>query len=112
MSYEDLYYVNSKEFRNAIEYFVDKNNEYSKEELYNVFITITRRYLDEVISARQLEKLFVKNYGEDATNEFYEAVANSSETLSEGDINTASQKDLRTLISAQFDLIEELNKKG
>ena len=53
-----------------------------------------------------------KNYGEDATNEFYEAVANSSETLSEGDINTASQKDLRTLISAQFDLIEELNKKG
>ncbi len=110
MSYEDLYYVNSKEFRNAIEYFVDKNNEYSKEELYNVFITITRRYLDEVISARQLEKLFEQTYGEKATNEFYEAVANSSEILTEGDLEISLQKDPVAVISAQFDLIEDLNQ--
>lgn len=111
LDFGEVLNANSKDFRKAIEYYVDKNNKYSKDELYDVFVYVTKRYLDEVISARQLEKLFVKNYGEDATNEFYEAVANSSETLSEGDINTASQKDLRTLISAQFDLIEELNKK-
>ena len=110
MSYEDLLNVNSKEFRNAIEYFVDKNNEYSKEELYDVFITITRRYLDEVISARQLENLFAQTYGEKATNEFYEAVANSSETLTEGDLEISMQKDPAAVISAQFDLIEDLNQ--
>ena len=110
MDYEGLLTVNSKDFRKAVEYFVDKKNDYSKDELYDVFIMITRRYLDEVISARQLEKLFVQNYGQKATNEFYEAVANSSEDLTNGDMETAVQKDSKALISAQFDLIEKLNK--
>jgi hypothetical protein len=112
LDFGDVLNANSKDFRKAIEYYVDKNNKYSQDELYDVFVYVTKRYLDEVISARQLEKLFVKNYGENATNEFYEAVANSNETLSEGDMDSASQKDLKSLISAQFDLIEELNKKG
>lgn len=111
MGFEEVLNANSNDFRKAIEYYVDKNNKYSQDELYDVFVYVTKRYLDEVISARQLEKLFVSNYGETATNEFYETVATNSEVLREGDMNIASNKDLKSVISAQFDLIEELNKQ-
>lgn len=111
MDYKDLLNLNSQEFRDEVEFFVDKENEYSKEELYDMFVLITRRYLDEVISARQLENLFTETYGEKATNDFYEAVANSSETVTEGDIAAAMEDDVRFQISSQFDLIEKLNSE-
>ena len=110
LDFGEVLNANSKDFRKAIEYYVDKNNKYSKDELYDVFVYVTKRYLDELISARQLEKLFEQTYGEKATNEFYEAVANSSEILTEGDLEISLQKDPVAVISAQFDLIEDLNQ--
>ena len=49
-------------FRDAIEFYADSRNEYSKEELYTAFVVITRLYLDELISARLLEDLFIKKF--------------------------------------------------
>ena len=111
MDFKDLLHLNGQEFRDEVEFFVDNENEYSKEELYDIFVLVTKRYLDEVISARQLENLFVETYGEKATNDFYEAVANSSETVAEGDVVTAMEDDIRFQISSQFDLIEKLNSE-
>ena len=54
LDFGEVLNANSKDFRKAIEYYVDKNNKYSKDELYDVFVYVTKRYLDEVISARQL----------------------------------------------------------
>lgn len=112
MKYEDLQGKEAPDFRQIIEFFVDKDNEYSKEDLYDAFVTVTKLYLDEIISARQLENLFLTTYGEDATNEFYEAVANSSKTVAYGDILIALEKDPKSAIKAQFDLINTLSNEG
>ena len=98
-------------FRDAIEFFADKRNEYSKEELYSAFVVVTRLYLDELISARQLENLVVNKIGEKDANEFFEASANSSETVSAGDVAIAFEKEPRFIIKAQFDLLDKLSRE-
>jgi predicted 3-demethylubiquinone-9 3-methyltransferase (glyoxalase superfamily) len=98
-------------FREAIEFFADSKNEYSKEELYSAFVVVTRLYLDELISARQLENLIVNKIGEQAANEFFEISANSSETVSTGDAAIALEKDPGSVIKAQFDMLDKLSRE-
>ena len=98
-------------FRDAIEFFADDKNEYSKEDLHSAFVVVTRLYLDELISERLLENLFVEKFGNEATNEFFEAVANSSETVRAADDATSFEKDPKYIIKSQFDLIEKLKKE-
>ncbi len=98
-------------FREAIEFFADNKNEYSKEELYTAFVVVTRLYLDELISARQLENLIVNKFGEESANEFFEVAAGSSETVFEGDTAIAFEKDPGSVIKKQFDIIDKLNKE-
>ena len=104
--------TDSGSFRNAIEFFADNGNEYSKEDLYSAFIVVTRLYLDELISARQLENLFVNRFGESAANEFFEAVANSSATVNEGEDAAAFENDPGAVIKNRFDIIEKLNREA
>ncbi len=98
-------------FREAIEFFADSSNEYGKDELYSAFVAVTRLYLDELISARQIENLFIKKFGENAADEFFEAVANSSEAVRLNGETTDPAADPVTVISDQFDLIERLNRE-
>lgn len=109
MNDQDYENMSGKDFREAIEYFADKRNEFSLEELHDAFLVVTRLYLDELISARQLENLIVDEYGELAAEKFYESVANSSKTLTLGDKAIEFEKDPRFVIHAQFELIERLN---
>lgn len=109
MNDKDFERFDEKDFRSAIEFFADKRNEYSKEELYDAFAVVTRLYLDELISARLLENLIVEEYGELAAERFFEAVADSSRTVKAGDKATAFENDPRFIIRTQFDLIEKLN---
>lgn len=98
-------------FREAIEYFTDSNNDYSKEELHSAFVVVTRLYLDELISARQLENLFVNKFGEAAADEFFEAVANSSDTVNEVYGGMSVNDDPKDVIKTQFDLLDKLSKE-
>ena len=102
--------MSPKEFREAIEFFADNRNEYSREDLYSAFVVVTRLYLDELISARQLENYLVKRFGEASAEEFFETVATGSETVKEADTATVFENEPRSIIKSQFDLIEELNK--
>ena len=99
-------------FREAIEYFADSSNEYSKEELHSAFLVVTRLYLDELISARQLENLFVNKFGEASANEFFEAVANSSETVTAAYEGMSVDDDPAEVIRTQFDLIGKLSSEN
>ena len=44
-------------FRETIEFFADENNNYSKKDLHDAFLVVTRLYLDELISMRNWENL-------------------------------------------------------
>ena len=103
--------MNPEAFRDAIEFFADNRNEYSKEELYTAFVVITRLYLDELISARLLEDHFIKKFGEKSADEFFEAVANSNEAVRVGDIAASFEKDPKFIVKTQFDLLEKLKKE-
>lgn len=109
MKETDLNGMGPEGFRDAIEYFADNKNEYSKEELYSAFVVVTRLYLDELISARQIENLFVKKYGEGPADDFFEAVAASSDTVIKEYALAASGEDPCSVIRLQFDIIDRLN---
>lgn len=111
MKEDDFKDMNPDAFRNAIEYFADSSNDYSKEDLYTVFIVVARLYLEELINARQLENLFVERFGEDKTNEFFEAVANSSEAIKEADLEAAFEENPEAVIRARFDLLDRLGEE-
>ena len=96
-------------FRDAVEFFADDNNEYSKKDLYEAFLVVTRLYLDELISMKNWENILIKEFGSETAEELFEAAANYSPTLKEGDLITAMQEDPRDAISAQFDLLEALD---
>lgn len=96
------------DFRKTIEFFADEKNKYTQHELYEAFVSVTRLYLDELISARNLENLFVSRYGEEASEAFFEDVALFSETVQEGDLEISFEDDPKAIIKAQFDLLEEL----
>ena len=84
-------------FREAIEYFADSSNEYSKEELHSAFL---------------LENLFVNKFGEASANEFFEAVANSSETVTAAYEGMSVDDDPADVIRTQFDLIGKLSSEN
>ena len=121
MKETDLNGMGPEGFRDAIEYFADNKNEYSKEELYSAFVVVTRLYLDELISARQIENLFVKKYGEGPAlilsplrkalriSEELKAVAASSDTVIKENALAASGEDPCSVIRSQFDIIDRLN---
>lgn len=111
MNQQDLENINGKDFRNVIEYFADNNNEYSKEELYDAFVVVTRLYLDELISARQLENAIVSEFGEEAAERFYEELAGSNSIVSEADTMMSFESDPKSVISSQFDVIDKLNEQ-
>ncbi len=98
-------------FRDAIVFFADSSNEYGKEELYSAFVAVTRLYLDELISARQLENLFIKKFGEEAADEFFEAVANSSRPVNAEESSVVFEQDPAEVIRTQFDIIDRLNSE-
>ncbi|SDY33961.1 hypothetical protein SAMN02910264_01998 [Ruminococcaceae bacterium YAD3003] len=97
------------DFRKTIEFFADPENDYSKRELYEAFVSVTRLYLDELISARNFENLFISRYGEEDANGFFEDVALCSETVQEGDLEVAFEDDPKAIIKAQFDLLDKLD---
>ena len=108
----DYKHLNKGGFRETIEYLADCKNEYSKEELHAAFLTVTRLYLDELINARQLENLFINRFGEEASNEFFEAVAGSNDTISEADDIIGNEIDPVAAIKMQFDIIEKLKSES
>ena len=95
-------------FREKIEFFADKNNDYSKEDLYYAFLAVTKLYLDELISARNFENMVVSSFGEQDAEEFFEQVATCSKTVEQGDLMTVLENDPTELISRQFDLLDTL----
>lgn len=109
MNNEEFFELDPQEFRKAIEFYADSTNVYSKQELYNAFVVVTKLYLDELISARQMESLLVREYGEEATNDFFKTIAESNdETMIEETI-TAFEEDPEAVIKAKFDTVERLS---
>ena len=99
-------------FRDAVLFFADSRNEFSKEELQSAFVVVTRLYLDELINARQLENLFVKKFGEASSKEFFEAVANSSDTVNDGYDAISVESAPLDVRKTQFDIIDKLNREN
>ena len=108
---KDMANLTGDEFRKTVEFFADNGNDYSKKELYNAYVAVTKLYLDELISARLLENLFVRTYGKKASDEFYNAVAQSSDTVTQGDSDISEAKSNKDIISSQFDLLIKVGQE-
>ena len=95
-------------FRETIEFFADENNNYSKKDLHDAFLVVTRLYLDELISMRNWENLIAARYGDDAAADLFEEAATFSPTVREGGMATGMMDTPQEIISSQFDLLEQM----
>ncbi|MBO4407667.1 MAG: hypothetical protein J5786_00160 [Clostridiales bacterium] len=63
------------DYSDVIRYFLDPANGYSKEELYEAYLDVTVRFLEELISAGTYESQIIACFGEEGGSEIIEKVA-------------------------------------
>jgi len=95
-------------FREMIEYFADSSNPYTRDELYMVFLDVTRRYLEELLNARNLENVLISQHGEEVAEEFMEALATCSAVVEEADRDVAESGDPRKSIAILFEALDKM----
>ena len=63
------------DYSDVIRYFLDPANDYSKDDLYEAYLDMTVRFLEELISAGTYEEWIIANCGEEAGEQLIEQVA-------------------------------------
>lgn len=63
------------DYSDVIRYFLDPANKYSKDDLYEAYLDMTVRFLEELISAKTYEDWIIANCGEETGNRLIEQVA-------------------------------------
>ena len=116
------------DYSDVIRYFLDPANGYSKEELYEAYLDVTVRFLEELISAGTYESQIIACFGEEGGSEIIEKVAGQTLTLTfdylqmndvmkvlkDMDITPVNQQfDLRCTLTARVRLsrIEDFRKQ-
>ena len=83
---------------------------YSKEELHDLFLEMTERYLNELLSTLNYEKAIIDSLGEEKGNEVIEKVATSNPDINALDHANDKVEDVRTKINNLFDAIENMQR--
>ena len=65
-------------FRNTVEKVMNNLELYSKEDLHALFLEMTERYLNELLSTMNYEEAIIESLGEEKGNEVIEKVATSN----------------------------------
>ena len=85
---------------------MDESKTISKGRLYDAFLEVTVRYLNEMISALSLERAIIKELGEDRGNELIEKIATSNPSLQNLDAENSTADDYREKIDNLLSYID------
>ena len=100
-------------FRNTVEKIMNNPELYSKEDIHDLFLEMTERYLNELLSTMNYEQAIIESLGEEKGSEVIEKVATSNPDINALDhANGREEDDVRIKIVNLFDTIEKLQSNS
>lgn len=90
--------LNDGNFRDNLVDLIDNPGAYTKEEVYDAFLEVTERYLNEMINTMAFEKKIIEEFGEEGGNHLIEKIATSDPVTEELDMINAVETDKREVI--------------
>ncbi len=90
--------LNEGDFKRTLIDLIDNPDKYNKDQLYDAFLEITERYLDEMVSTLCFENYIIKKYGEEKGAEIIEAIAASNPAVADLEQTNAREADKSTII--------------
>ena len=97
-------------FRNTVEKIVNNPELYSKEDLHDLFLEMTERYLNELLSTMNYEKAIIESLGEERGSEVIETAATSNLDVYSVDSDNIEEDDIKNRIINLFNAIEKMQK--
>ena len=90
--------LNNGNFRKNLIDVVDNPEGYTKDQLYDAFLEITERCLEDMVSTLCYENYIIKQYGEEKGNKIIEKIAASNPAVVELEQTNAAEADKREVI--------------
>ncbi len=100
--------MSTNQFRNTVEKIMNNPELYSKEDLQDLFLEMTERYLTELLSSMNYEKAIIDSLGEEKGNEVIEKVATSNPDLNTLDSSNGEEEEIRNKIYNLFNAVEKM----
>ncbi len=104
--------MSTNQFRNTVEKVMNNPELYSKKDLQDLFLEMTERYLNELLSTMNYEKAIIDSLGEEKGNEVIEKVATSNPDINEVDRANGEEEEIKTKIVNLFNAIEKMQEGG
>ena len=95
-------------FRNTVEKIMNNPELYSKEDLHDLFLEMTERYLNELLSTINYEQAIIESLGEEKGSEVIEKVATSNPDINALDHVNGREEDVKSKIINLFNTIEKM----
>ena len=97
--------LNDEYFRQTVEDIINNPDNYSKEELYEAFLDMTERYLNEMVSSMNLENALTEGLGKESADELIEQIATTNPCINDLDETNAQIPDQKEVIQNLFDYV-------
>ena len=99
----------TNQFRKTVEKIVNNPELYSKEDLHDLFLELTERYLNELLSTMNYEKAIIESLGEEKGNEVIEKAATSDPDINCVECTNGEEDEIKNRIINLFNAIEKMN---
>ncbi len=96
----------TNDFRQGLRNVMDESKTIPKGKLYDAFLEVTIRYLNEMISTLSLEQAIIKELGEERGSELIERVATSNPSIQNLDAANSDADDYREKIENLLSYID------
>ena len=90
--------LNEGNFRKSLLDIIDNPANYTKEQLYDAFLEVTERYLDEMVSTLNYERNIIAKLGKEKGEEEIERIVASNPVIADLEMENASEPDKREVI--------------
>ena len=98
--------MSTNQFRNTVEKVMNNPELYSKEDLQDLFLEMTERYLNEMVSCLNYERALINELGEEEGNQIIEQIATSNPSVRSLDSDNATEPEVRERIENLLSYIE------
>ncbi|MBQ6016433.1 MAG: hypothetical protein IJL19_00970 [Clostridiales bacterium] len=94
------------DFRMTLENIIEHPEKYSKDELYEAFLEVTERYLNELISSVSLEKALIDGLDKEAADKLLSNIAISDAKMLDLEESDFKEGHKKQMIKKLLDFIE------
>ena len=97
-------------FRNTVEKVMNNSESYSNDDLRYLFLEMTERFLNELLSTMNYEKAIIESLGEEEGNKVIEKAATSNPVINAVDSDNGKEDEIEYRITNLFNAIEKMQR--